>query len=158
MEKILMTTSSLKKMEDELHKLKGVEMREKLKNLSDAKDKGDISENAEYEIAKEELENHQMKIAKITEMLNRSVLIDEGSIDTTKVGILTKVKLKNLNTNMEQTFSIVPENEINVKEGKISVNTPISKGLLNKSVGDVVEIQVPAGVLKFEVLSIGFYK
>ena len=115
------TKEGLKKLQEELERLQNVERPKISKAIGEAIEKGDISENAEYEIAKEELENHQMKIAKITEMLNRSVLIDEGSIDTTKVGILTKVKLKNLNTNMEQTFSIVPENEINVKEGKISL-------------------------------------
>lgn len=153
-----MTRSSLRKMEDDLNRLKGEEMVEKLRNLADARDKGDISENAEYDIAKEEFENHQIRINNLTNMLKNVILIDESNIDISKVGVLTKVKVLNKNINKEQEFSIVPENEIDVKSGKISSNTPIVKGLMNKCVGDVVEINVPVGILELEILNISFYK
>lgn len=158
MEKVLMTKSSLRKLEDDLNRMKGPEMRIKLNNLAEARDKGDISENSEYEIAKEEFENHQMRISRMNDVLNNVVLIHEGSIDITKVGILTTVKILNKKTNKDQIFSIVPENEINISQGKISSNTPIAKGLLGKSVGDIVIIDVPAGKLEFEILDINLYK
>lgn len=152
--KVLMTKSSLLKLENEITELKSVQMRECLQNLADAKDKGDIAENAEYDIAKEQLENLQLRIKAKESVLKRVVLVDENSIDISKVGILTKVTLENLTTNTKVVYSLVPENEIDIKGGKISVNSPIAKSILNKSEGDEAEFIAPAGTFKLKVLKI----
>lgn len=152
--KVLMTKSSLQKLENEISQLKSVEMRECLNNLAEAKDKGDISENAEYDIAKEQLENLQLKIKGKEATLKRVVLIDESSIDISKVGILTKVTIENQTNMSVVTYSLVPENEINVKEGKISVNSPIANSLLGKSIGEIAEFNAPAGTFIFKILDI----
>lgn len=153
-DKVLMTKSSLQKFEDELNHMKTTMMRECLQDLADAKDKGDISENAEYDIAKEQLENLQLRIKTKEDTLRRVVLIDESSIDTSKVGILTKVSIENINNSTKAIYSIVPENEIDVRNGKISINSPIAKSLVGREVGEVVEFQAPAGLFKFKILKI----
>lgn len=153
-EKVLMTKSSLAKLEEEIRVLKSDKMRECLSDLADAKDKGDIAENAEYDIAMEVLQNLQLKIKSKESTLRRVVLIDDTSIDTSKVGILTKVTVENLTNKSVATYSIVPENEIDIKQSKISHNSPLAKCILHKKVGDVVDFNAPVGTFKLKVITI----
>ena len=122
--------------------------------IAEARDKGDLSENAEYDAAKEAQGMLEAKIAKLDGVLANARLIDEDHIDTSKVFILCKVKIRNLKTNAEMSYTLVAENEANLAEKKISVDSPIGKGLLGKAVGDVAEVQVPAGLIPFEILDI----
>lgn len=154
MEKTITTLSGLRKMEDELVRLKTTELSDVLAALSDARDKGDISENAEYDIAKENYDNLQRKISLLSDKIQRVVIISESNINTDSVQALTTVKLLNKKTNTEQTFTLVPETDINIKEGKISLNSPIALGLMGKKVGEVAVINIPAGVLELEILDI----
>ena len=148
------TEEGLKKLRQELNTLKDIE-RPKISNaIAEARDKGDLSENAEYDAAKEAQGMLEMKISKLEETLAGARLIDESQLDTSKVLVLSKVKIKNMSNNMEMDYMIVAESEADLASGKISVNSPIGKGLLGKSVGDIAEIDVPSGKLKFKILKI----
>lgn len=148
------TAEGLKKLREELNQLKDVERPKASQAIADARDKGDLSENAEYDAAKEAQGLLEMKIAKMEETLANARLIDESQLDTSKVLVLSKVKIKNQTNGMEMNYTLVAESEANLAAGKISVNSPIGKGLLGKQVGDIAEIQVPNGVVKFEILEI----
>ena len=148
------TQEGLKKLKDELEHLKFVERPSISQQIAEARDKGDLSENAEYDAAKEAQGMLEMKIAKLEEMYSGARVIDESQLDTDKVLALSIVKIRNLNTKAEMTFTLVAETEADIKTGKISVNSPIGTGLLGKRVGEVAEIQVPAGIVKFEILHI----
>ena len=148
------TKEGLKKLKDELEHLKFVERPNISQQIAEARDKGDLSENAEYDAAKEAQGMLEMKIAKLEEMYSGARVIDESQLDTDKVLALSIVKIRNLNTKAEMTFTLVAETEADIKSGKISVNSPIGTGLLGKKVGEVAEIQVPAGLVKFEILHI----
>ncbi len=148
------TEEGLKKLKDELEHLKFVERPNISQQIAEARDKGDLSENAEYDAAKEAQGMLEMKIAKLEEMYAGARIIDESQLDTDKVLALSIVKIRNLNTKAEMTFTLVAETEADIKTGKISVNSPIGTGLLGKKVGEVAEIKVPAGLVKFEILDI----
>ena len=148
------TTEGLKKLRDELQQLKDVERVKASKAIAEARDKGDLSENAEYDAAKEAQGMLEMRISKLEETLAGARLIDESQLDTTKALVLSNVKIKNQSNGMELTYLLVADGEADLAAGKISVNSPIGKGLLGKSVGDIAEIQVPNGIIKFEILEI----
>ncbi len=148
------TEEGLKKLREELVQLESVERPRISRQIAEARDKGDLSENAEYDAAKEAQGLLEMKIAKLKDIVANSRIIDESKLDTSKVQILNKVKVKNLKNNAIMTYMLVSESEANLKEGKISITTPIAKGLLGKKVGDQVEIPVPSGVVPFEILEI----
>lgn len=148
------TAEGLKKLRDELNQLKDVERPRASQAIAEARDKGDLSENAEYDAAKEAQGLLEMKIAKLETLLANARLIDESQLDTSKVLVLSTVKIKNLSNNMQLTYTLVAESEADLKSGKISVSSPIGKGLLGKSVGEIAEISVPNGVLKMEILEI----
>ena len=148
------TEEGLKKLKEELEHLKFVERPNISQQIAEARDKGDLSENAEYDAAKEAQGMLEMKIAKLEEMYAGARVIDESQLDTDKVLALSIVKIRNLNTKAEMIFTLVAETEADIKKGKISVNSPIGTGLLGKKVGEVAEIQVPAGLVKFEILDI----
>jgi len=122
--------------------------------IAEARDKGDLSENAEYDAAKEAQGLLEMRIARMEDMVANARIIDESKIDTSRVQILNKVKIKNVKNSQQVEYMLVSENEADIKNGKISVATPIAKGLLGKEVGDVVEIKVPSGVMSFEIIEI----
>ena len=149
-----LTEEGLKKLKAELHQLESVERPSISAQIGEARDKGDLSENAEYDAAKEAQGMLEMKISNLKNILANSRIIDESRIDTSKVQLLNKVRIKNLKNNAEMTYTLVPESEANLKEGKISVTTPIAKGLLGKKVGDQAEITVPSGVMTFEIVDI----
>ena len=149
------TKEGLAKLQAELEYLESVERPKITQQIAEARDKGDLSENAEYDAAKEAQGLLEMKIAKLQDTIATSKIIEEDQIDTAKVSILTTVRLKNNTTKAEQKFTLVPDNESDLKQGKISVNTPIAKGLLGKTVGETAEISLPNGnKLSFEVLEI----
>ncbi len=148
------TAEGLKKLRDELEYLKSVERPKASQAIADARDKGDLSENAEYDAAKEAQGLLEMKISKTEELVANARLIDESQLDTSKVLVLSRVKIKNLTNKMELTYTLVAESEADLKTGKISVTSPIGKGLLGKSVGEIAEITVPNGKLQFEILEI----
>ncbi|MFO8067186.1 MAG: transcription elongation factor GreA [Bacteroidales bacterium] len=148
------TKEGLQKLKDELEKLKSVERPAISQTIAEARDKGDLSENAEYDAAKNAQAMLELRISKLEDTLSNARVVDESQLDNSKVSILTTVKLKNKKNNAVVTYSIVPENEADIKAGKISVTSPIAKGLLGKCVGDVAEIQVPAGLMSFEILDI----
>ena len=149
------TKDGLEKMKAELELLETIERPKITQQIAEARDKGDLSENAEYDAAKEAQGMLEMKISKLKDTIADSKVIDESQLDTSKVSILTTVRLKNNGTKQEQKFTLVPDNESDLKAGKISVNTPIAKGLLGKSVGETAEISLPNGnKLSFEVLEI----
>ena len=148
------TEEGLKKLREELNYLKDVERPKASQAIAEARDKGDLSENAEYDAAKEAQGMLEMKISKMEETLANARVIDESQLDTSKVLALSIVKIKNQVNGMEMTYTLVAESEADLASGKISVNSPIGKGLLGKSVGDVAEIQVPSGVMKFDILKI----
>lgn len=148
------TKEGLKNLRDELNQLKDVERPLASKAIAEARDKGDLSENAEYDAAKEAQGLLELKISKLEETLANARLIDESQLDSSKILILSKVKIKNLMNNMELEYQLVAESEANLREGKISVNSPIGKGLLGKTKGDIAEISVPNGFVKFEIISI----
>ena len=148
------TKEGLKNLRDELNQLKDVERPLASKAIAEARDKGDLSENAEYDAAKEAQGLLELKISKLEETLANARLIDESQLDSSKILVLSKVKIKNLMSNMELEYQLVAESEANLREGKISVNSPIGKGLLGKTKGDIAEISVPNGVIKFEIISI----
>ena len=148
------TAEGLKKLRDELQELKDVERVKASKAIAEARDKGDLSENAEYDAAKEAQGMLEMRISKLEETLAGARLIDESQLDTTKALVLSNVKIKNQSNGMELSYLLVADGEADLATGKISVNSPIGKGLLGKSVGDIAEIQVPNGIIKFEILEI----
>ncbi len=148
------TAECLKKLKDELEQLKSVERPKASQAIADARDKGDLSENAEYDAAKEAQGLLELKIAKVEEVVANARLIDESQLDMSKALVLSKVKIKNQANGMEITYTLVAESEADLKAAKISVTSPIGRGLLGKSVGDVAEIQVPNGIMKFEILEI----
>ena len=148
------TAEGLKKLRDELQQLKDVERVKASKAIAEARDKGDLSENAEYDAAKEAQGMLEMRISKLEETLAGARLIDESQLDTTKALVLSNVKIKNQSNGMEISYLLVADGEADLAAGKISVNSPIGKGLLGKSVGDIAEIQVPNGIIKFEILEI----
>jgi transcription elongation factor GreA len=149
-----MTEEGLAKLKKELDHLIKVERPSISQQIADARDKGDLSENAEYDAAKEAQGMLEMRIARMEEMLANARIIDESKINTSTVQILNKVKIKNTKTNSLVEYMLVSEAEADIKNGKISVSTPIAKGLLGKKVGDVVEIRVPSGVMSFEIVEI----
>ncbi len=148
------TAEGLKKLREELNYLKDVERPRASQAIGEARDKGDLSENAEYDAAKEAQGMLEMKISKMEETLANARVIDESQLDVSKVLVLSKVRIKNLANNMEMNYNLVAESEADLKSGKISVSSPIGKGLLGKEVGDVAEVSVPSGKIKFEILSI----
>ena len=148
------TKEGLDKLREELNHLTSVERPAISKQIAEARDKGDLSENAEYDAAKNAQGMLEMKIAKLQDEISNARIIDESKMDIRKVLILSTVKLKNLKNGSIMTYSIVPESEANLKLGKISVTSPIAKGLLGKVVGDKVEIDVPAGKLNFEIVEV----
>ena len=148
------TREGLEKMKVELERLVSIERPGISQQIAEARDIGDLSENAEYDAAKNAQGMLELRISKLQETIRDARLIDESKLDSTKVLILSTVKIKNLKNDSVLTYSLVPENEANLKIGKISVNSPIAQGLLGKSVGDKVEIIVPSGVIPFEVIEI----
>jgi len=148
------TLEGLKKLRDELDQLKSIERPKASQAIADARDKGDLSENAEYDAAKEAQGLLEMRISKMEEILANARLIDESQLDLSKALVLSTVKIKNQANGMEMKYTLVAESEADLKTGKISVTSPIGKGLLGKSVGEVAEIIVPNGVLKVEILEI----
>tara|TARA_B100001093_G_scaffold292045_1_gene278766 strand:+ start:288 stop:761 length:474 start_codon:yes stop_codon:yes gene_type:complete len=148
------TVEGLKKLRVELQKLKDVERVKASRAIAEARDKGDLSENAEYDAAKEAQGMLEMRISKLEETLSGARLIDESQLDNSKALVLSNVKIKNQTTGVELSYLLVADGEADLAAGKISVNSPIGKGLLGKCVGDIAEIQVPNGVIKFEVLEI----
>jgi transcription elongation factor GreA len=148
------TAEGLKKLKDELHNLKTVERPKISQQIAEARDKGDLSENAEYDAAKEAQGLLEARIAKMEDLAANARLIDETQVDNSKVYILSRVKIKNLKNNAVVEYTLVAENEANLAEKKISVDSPIGKGLLGKKVGDIAKVQIPAGLIDFEVLDI----
>jgi transcription elongation factor GreA len=148
------TPEGLIKLRDDLHHLTTVERPAISRQIAEARDKGDLSENAEYAAAKEAQSMLELKISKLQEVLNNARLIDERKLDNTKILIFSTVKLRNSQNGGEVSYTLVPENEANIKIGKLSVSSPIAKGLLGKSIGEIVEITVPAGKISFEIVEI----
>lgn len=148
------TEEGLKKLKDELHELKTVERQSVIRQIAEARDKGDLSENAEYDAAKDAQGLLEIKISKLEEIVANARIVDSAQLDTSKVSILTTVKIRNLKNNAEMKYTLVAENEADLKAGKISIDSPIGKGLVGRKVGDKVEVTVPAGVIPFEVMEI----
>lgn len=148
------TEEGLQRLKDELDHLIKVERPDISKQIAEARDKGDLSENAEYSAAKEAQGMLELKISKMQDVIQNARIIDESKLDTSKVLLLSTVKIKNLKNNKQMQYTLVPEQESDLKAAKISVTSPIARGLLGKEVGDVVEIKVPAGIIPFEVVEI----
>ena len=148
------TAGTLEQMKAELHKLRSIERPAASRAIAEAREKGDLKENAEYDAAKEAQGMLEAKIALLENQVASARIVDESTIDTSKVSILTKVKLINLNTKKEVMYQIVSEKEADLKTGKISVGSPIGKSLLGKAVGDVAEVHAPAGVIMFQIENI----
>ncbi len=149
-----MTADGYKKLVEELNELERVQRPAISKLIGEARDKGDLSENAEYDAAKEAQGMLEMRISNLKAMVNSARMIDESKINTKEVQILTRVKIRNIKSDQIMTYMIVSESEANFKEGKLSVTTPIAKGLLGKKVGQKAQVTVPSGTLEFEVLEI----
>ena len=149
-----MTVEGLQKLKQELDHLRTVERPSITRQIAEARDKGDLSENAEYAAAKEMQGMLEMKISKLEDLVAKSRIIDESKIDTSLVRILNKVKIKNRLNNAVNEYQLVPESESNLKQGKIAVSSPIAQGIIGKKVGDVVQIKVPSGVITLEILEI----
>ena len=149
-----LTKEGLAKLKKELDQLVNVERPAISKQIGEAIEKGDISENAEYDAAKDAQGMLEAKISTLQSKIANARIIDKSKIDTSQVQILNKVKIKNKKNNATMQYLLVPESEANLKEGKISINTPIAKGLLGKKVGDIVEIKVPSGIIPFEIVEI----
>ena len=148
------TKEGLENLKKELHELKTTGRTNISKAIAEARDKGDLSENAEYDAAKEAQGLHEAKISKMGEMLANARLLDESKLDMSKVLALSIVKIKNIKNGVTMSYQLVSENEADLSAGKISVISPIAKGLLGKKVGDIIEIMVPAGKMEFEILEI----
>jgi len=153
-EVIYVTEEGLQKLKEELEHLRGVERPMISRQIAEARDKGDLSENAEYAAAKEAQGMLEMKINKLEDIVARSRIIDETKIDTSTVRILNRVKIRNKTNNSVMEYQLVPESEANFKQGKIAVSSPIAQGLMGKKVGDIVQITVPSGVIPFEIVEI----
>ncbi|GAB4250043.1 MAG: transcription elongation factor GreA [Vicingaceae bacterium] len=148
------TEEGLKKLKEELEHLKNVERPKISQQIAEAREKGDLSENAEYDAAKEAQGLLELKISKLETVIANARIVDESQLDTSKALILSKVKIKNLNNSAVMEYMLVSEKEADLKQKKISVDSPIGKGLLGKSIGDVVEVKVPQGIVKFEIIEI----
>lgn len=153
-EKTYFTKDGLQKLQEELHEMKTKGRAEIAADIEEAREKGDLRENAEYKAAKERQSHHETKILRMESMVANAVVVDESNVDLSKVYILSTVKVKNLRTNTVDKYTLVPEKEQNLRDKKLSVKSPVGKGLLGKAVGDKVEIKVPAGTMEFEVLEI----
>jgi len=151
---IYITEEGLQKLREELDQLRNVERPLISRQIADARDKGDLSENAEYAAAKEAQGMLEFKISRLEDTINRSRILDESQIDTSAVRILNKVKIRNKANNSVMEYQLVPESEANLKLAKIAISSPIAQGLIGKKVGDVVEIKVPSGIIPFEIVSI----
>lgn len=148
------TEEGLDKIKEELKELRTVQRPSVSQQIAEARDKGDLSENAEYDAAKEAQGLLELKISKLETLIANARVVDESELDTSKVLILSKVKIKNVSNGAEMEYTLVSEKEANMKEKRISVESPIAKGLLGKSVGDLAEVKVPSGVMKFEIIDI----
>ena len=153
-EVVYYTEEGLEKLKADLYQLKSVERPNVARQIAEARDKGDLSENAEYDAAKEAQGLLEAKIAKMEAELSKARILDESQIDTSKVLIMSKVTIKNSANGAKMTYTIVPESEADLKAKKISISSPIAKGLLGKEVGDTAEIQVPNGLMKFEIVDV----
>ena len=151
---VYFTEEGLKSFKDELKNLKSVQLPAISRQIAEARDKGDLSENAEYDAAKEAQGLLELKISKMEESLINSRIINDTNMDNSKVFILSTVKIKNIANKAVMSYSLVPENEADLKSGKISIESPIAKGLLGKKVGEVIDIVVPSGTMKFEIVEI----
>lgn len=151
---VYVTDEGLQKMKEELDQLRNVERPAISRLIADARDKGDLSENAEYAAAKEAQGMLELKIARLEDQIARSRVIDGSKIDTSTVKILNKVRIKNKNNGSTMVYQLVPEGEANLKEGKIAASSPIAQGIMGKKVGDVVEVKAPAGIIPFEIVEI----
>jgi len=149
-----MTQEGYKKLLEEINQLESVQRPAISRQIAEARDKGDLSENAEYDAAKEAQGLLEMKIAKMKDTLANARVIDESTLNTDSVQILNKVKIKNQNNGQVMTYMFVSESEANLKEGKLSVSTPIGQGLMGKKVGDTVQVKVPSGIIPFEIVDI----
>jgi transcription elongation factor GreA len=153
-EVIYVTVEGLQKMKEELDQLRNFERPSISRQIADARDKGDLSENAEYAAAKEAQGMLELRISKLEDIVARSRILDESKIETSSVRLLNRVKIRNKSNNSVMEYLIVPESEANFKQGKIAVSSPIAQGLIGKKVGDVVQIKVPSGTIPFEIISI----
>ena len=153
-EVVYFTQEGLDKLKHELHELKTKERPSISQQIAEARDKGDLSENAEYHAAKEAQGLLELKIAKLEDIVIHAKVVDKSQLDTSKVLILSKVKIKNVSNGATMNYTLVAENEANLKEGKISVSSPVAKGLLGKKVGDKAKIKTPAGEMTLEILEI----
>lgn len=151
---VYFTEEGLRKLKDDLHYLKTKERPAISKQIAEARDKGDLSENAEYDAAKEAQGMLELKISKLEETLSNARVVDESQLDTSKVLILSKVTIKNVKNGQKMSYTLVPENEADLKSGKISVNSPIAKGLLGKKKGEKADVTVPNGMMTFEIIDI----
>ena len=153
-EVIYVTLEGLQKLKEELDQLRNVERPSISRQIADARDKGDLSENAEYAAAKEAQGMLELRISKLEDIVARSRILDESKIETSSVRLLNRVKIRNKTNNSVMEYLIVPESEANFKMGKIAVSSPIAQGLIGKKVGDIVQIKVPSGTIPFEIISI----
>ena len=144
----------LQKLKDELHHLIAIERPAAAAAIAEARDKGDLSENAEYDAAKEAQGHLEARISKLQALVANARLLDESKIDTTQVHLLSRIAIRNTKNNARQTYTIVPESEANLKEGKISVTSPFAQAFLGRRAGDVVDVVVPAGKMNFEIISV----
>jgi len=151
---IYVTVEGLQKLKEELDQLRNVERPSISRQIADARDKGDLSENAEYAAAKEAQGMLELRISKLEDIVTRSRILDESKIDISTVRLLNRVKIRNKTNNTVMEYLIVPESEANFKQGKIAVSSPIAQGLIGKKVGDIVQIKVPSGTIPFEIISI----
>lgn len=151
---VYFTEEGLRKLKDDLHYLKTKERPAISRQIAEARDKGDLSENAEYDAAKEAQGMLELKISKLEETLVNARIVDESQLDTSKVLILSKVTIKNVKNGQKMSYTLVPENEADLKSGKISVNSPIAKGLLGKKKGEKADVTVPNGMMTFEIIDI----
>ena len=154
MASVYMTLDGLQKLKDELQYLESTERPRVIAAIAEARDKGDLSENAEYDAAKEAQGALESKIAQIKARISSAHIIDEKDIQTEVVQILNKVKVRNLKTGQEKVYQLVTEGEANTLEGKLAVTTPIARGLMGKKVGEIADVKVPAGIIQFEILEI----
>jgi transcription elongation factor GreA len=148
------TKEGLENLKNEVKLLETVERPKISQQIAEARDKGDLSENAEYDAAKEAQGLLELRISKLKNTLANARLIDDSNIDDSKVFILSKVTIKNIKNSMQMTYTLVAENEANLKDKKISVDSPMGKGLLGKSIGEVADVQTPAGIIQFEIIDI----
>lgn len=151
-----MTQSGYDKLVAEINELESVERPKISQQIAEARDKGDLSENAEYDAAKEAQGLLESKIAQLKAVLSNSRVIDEKRLSTNSVQILSKVTIRNVKTGTQMTYTLVSDSEANLKENKISINTPIAKGLMGRGIGDIAEVQTPNGLMSFEIVEISF--